>query len=738
MEGEEIEAADQNGTEKAAEQENTRDSGNRYEEIKAQRQLEEIRLKMTLEAARRLEGKGISIDTEKLSKIVEELRELENDYYRRQFTEAGAAASEEALQTLKATTEGVEQLKSIPCAVLGSTLSQRNIQTIPALLEQGSNIQAELIRAGTAYEALMTVPNREYGDSIQKAFTNMDSLLSELNMENTVQNQRAVRVLSYNQMEITSDNIEKVKNYDGEVTALLNNLHPAVTVRMIKEGINPMKLPISELNDKIDEMKEEQGITTEDKFSTYLQRLDRSHGISEEERKEYIGIYRLLYNVEKSDGAVLGAVIKAGRSVTLSSLLTAVQTERKGSLDAIINDEFGTLSELTRQQESISEQLGGFGSSEEKEKSRQEDRQSEQNQYLGRILKQVTGDISPERLNEIQQNQSQQNTAQVLGTELLQAQNAEKNSIWESVKDIPLEQLLQQLQSAKEGQEQMNELYTQRVEQLRQLSMNCEQSIRFLNDNQITSTPQNIMLASQLLSNGATPIVKLIKRQSENSTENSENSLKNCKELSDKLIDKTTMNEAYEALEATAKEALEEACSAQTIDSRKLAQLKSMGLQMTFLRTLAQREYYQIPIETANGITNINLTILRGKGKAGQVTVAANSDQLGSIKSEFIISNKTLRGFISCNSKTGLDKLQVSTGELAKAAEENGLTVKQIDFALSNKEKEGYRHVYQDDDTAKAMVSGETERMLYGIAKAFIQSVRAAEYSTEDIQKAVS
>ena len=45
-------------------------------------QLEEIRLKMTTEAGNRLAAKGIRLDTTGLQKVVEELRRLEQDYFK--------------------------------------------------------------------------------------------------------------------------------------------------------------------------------------------------------------------------------------------------------------------------------------------------------------------------------------------------------------------------------------------------------------------------------------------------------------------------------------------------------------------------------------------------------------------------------------------------------------------------------------------------------------------------------
>jgi hypothetical protein len=89
----------------------------KYEEIKAKRQLEEIRLKMTLEAANNLEKKGFSIETEQLSKVVDALREQENSYYQNLLKEAGADTSDLSVQTLKETTQSIEQLKFMPNSI---------------------------------------------------------------------------------------------------------------------------------------------------------------------------------------------------------------------------------------------------------------------------------------------------------------------------------------------------------------------------------------------------------------------------------------------------------------------------------------------------------------------------------------------------------------------------------------------------------------------------------------------
>ncbi len=716
------------------------DPNKQYEAIRAQRQMEEIRLKMTLEAASRLEKKGISIETQKLEKVVEELRRLENNYYRKLFDEAEVSATTEAIETLKTTSRSLEQLRTIPITAIGMTLSERGTQTIPGLLTEGLKLQAEYAKAGTAYETLMTVPNAEYGDSIRKAFFHMDTLLGEMNLESTEQNQRAVRILGYNQMEITEESIEQVKAYDSEVTTLIKNLHPAVTVRMIKEGLNPLNMTISDLNNKIATMKEEQGITSEEKFSTYLHKLEKEEGITPEERKSYIGIYRLLYNVEKSDGAALGSVIKADREVTLSNLLTAVQTGKKGSLNAIIDDEFGTLTQMTRSKESIAEQLSGFrkDSSDLQEQTiAKEVQMEEQTRYLDRILGQITEELSPDKLTKLAQEYSQTNTGSNTTTGK-SSQTGSTKDVWKVIKDIPAEELLQKLQQEPVNDSVEDGMYAQKVQQLRELCGKAEQSIRFLNDFQMSATPQNITLANHILTNGTSPIVRLLKKQSENETENLADGIKEFTELSDIINDKSSMNETYESLEEKAKLILERACSEETLDSQRLTELRNTVLQMSFLRTMADKEFYQIPIQTSNGVTNINLTILRGSEMSGRVSATLHSEQLGDIKAEFSLKQQTLKGFISCDSRRSMEKLQANFNEIEKTAQDNNIIIKQMDFGISNRENDTYSYQNPENGQQNSEMNNQTERLLYRIAKAVVQTVRLAEDSEDKGSLAVS
>ena len=116
----------------------------------------------------------------------------------------------------------------------------------------------------------------------------MDYILADLDLELTSENQRAVRILAYNKTEITVDNINMIKAADAEVQRAFDNMTPAVVLQMIKKGIQPLDLSISQLNDIAAEIKSEIGEESADKFSKFLWKLEKNNQITEEERSSYI------------------------------------------------------------------------------------------------------------------------------------------------------------------------------------------------------------------------------------------------------------------------------------------------------------------------------------------------------------------------------------------------------------------------------------------------------------------
>ena len=141
--------------------------------------------------------------------------------------------------------------------------------------------------AAEAYEPLMTAPRQDMGDSIQKAFRNVDSQLEALGLELSEANRRAVRILGYNSIPLSQKNINEMKFYDAQVRGLVEQLQPQVTVELIRRGINPLEGSLQQVSAAAESINRELGVSAEERFSEYLVKLDRKHELSAEERDAY-------------------------------------------------------------------------------------------------------------------------------------------------------------------------------------------------------------------------------------------------------------------------------------------------------------------------------------------------------------------------------------------------------------------------------------------------------------------
>lgn len=312
--------------------------------LTARRQLEEIRLAMTVEANYRLLKQGVSIDTEPLVKLVEQLKDQENAYYKNLLISEGVDVNDEQVELFREVDKKVSDMRYVPAYVLG--MKDAEVSTINGVHKAGMELKSSFEKASQQYETLMTAPRTDLGDSIQKAFRNVDDILNDLDMELTDENRRAVRILGYNSIEITQDSVFQMKAADEEVQRVFKNMTPAVVTQMIKRGINPLEMDFTSLNREAENIKsEESGREDNRRFSEYLWKMEQNHEISEEERSSYIGIYRLIRQVENTDGAAIGALIQQGSPLTMKNLLTAVRSEKRSNkMDYSVDSDFNGVS----------------------------------------------------------------------------------------------------------------------------------------------------------------------------------------------------------------------------------------------------------------------------------------------------------------------------------------------------------------------------------------------------------
>lgn len=354
--------------------------------LTARRQLEEVRLRMTAEVNVKLLKSGFSIDTAPMEELVEALRQAENELAQQYFP--GDSMAVEKYQSFRKTETILSDLPGLPAQVIGAFAEGQSIGSLEEFHREGKLLQKTYERAEQSYESLMSAPRKDYGDSIRKAFGNVDDILTDMGQELTEENRRAVRILGYNRMEINTDNLEKVKEADSQVLNVVEKLTPAAVLKMIRDGINPLEKSFPQLEQYFDSLPAEYREESES-YSRFLYGLERNHEITPEERESFIGIYRLLRQVEKSDGAVVGSLVNAQAELHFSNLLGAVRSGKFKSMDARIGDELGMMAELVRKGDSISEQISkAFLSDAEKIMTEVSYNEKAENEYYSEQLEQ--------------------------------------------------------------------------------------------------------------------------------------------------------------------------------------------------------------------------------------------------------------------------------------------------------------------------------------------------------------
>ena len=322
--------------------------------VAARLQLEEVRLRMSVEANKNLLDRGFAIDTAPMQNLIEELSNMLKDIEGTQTGEiiddiTGVKATTPA-RVYDLTLEKVQIISKGPADISG--LMAGRLQT--ATLSQISDVSASLTRqfkaAGEGYEAMMTAPRADLGDSIKKAFRNVDDILRDFGEEANEENRRAVRILGYNSMEINEENFENVRAWDRKFVATLERLKPGAVLNLIREGNNPLNMTLEQLSDSLDQGMFNEGEggkrdsdRSKEKFSKFICKLEQKKDITKEEKASFIGIYRLFHTLKANDYKAIGSVLKTGKDMTLGNLLTETRSGRtaKSGIDYSVGDDFG-------------------------------------------------------------------------------------------------------------------------------------------------------------------------------------------------------------------------------------------------------------------------------------------------------------------------------------------------------------------------------------------------------------
>lgn len=354
--------------------------------ITAMRQMEELRLSMTTAMAGKLIRMDMNVDTRELSKVVSMLKNIEQNMTREAFYAAGVNPTEDNLYLYQEVSAKVSAIGKAPAAVVAAplmgeayTIDGLHRRIAPAMAmedgafagqtgqgaaaNQASAMAGQFETVRRSYESVGTAPRRDMGDSIAKAFANVKDILQEMDMPVNYETERAVRILGYNQIEINEENINQIIDYDRQVNDMLNTFYPEAVIGMIRDGINPLDVPIDELNKKIRDKNYNNGVTEAKNFAAYLRDMENQGELTPAEREAYVGMYRVMEKLAKSGDREAGYLFANGGRLTVRNLITAMRSRKAAGVDVGIDDSFGMLQDMSVKGKKMDAQIEGAFSS---------------------------------------------------------------------------------------------------------------------------------------------------------------------------------------------------------------------------------------------------------------------------------------------------------------------------------------------------------------------------------------
>jgi hypothetical protein len=378
-------------------------------------------------------------------------------------------------------------------------------------------------------------------------------------------------------------------------------------MEMIKKGINPLDMDMNELNQTAEEIKAELGDEDTELYQKYLWKLEQNNKITTEERKSYIGIYRLIAQVEKTDNAAIGSLVQQGTEITMRSLLTAVRIGQKSSVDYRVGDKI-TGVHNDKKNVQIDDQIMAS--------------------YNQNCLHDAKEKMTPKAAERLNASDYEQMTP-------------------EQVKEV----VEQAAAEDREADEQLEQQYIQQqIADYSEVFTTPEKIYAYLDRCSLPNTMNNVLAVREMIKNRNQMFDTLW--SADGASDSAMESIEAMKEevlrrFGEAVKTPEEMADAQETLADVAEHVMDtmiiENDQAGTIDLRAL---RLMSTQFSICAKQAKQESYMIPVQTADGVTGVSLKIVRGTKKKGMVDILFQSESAGKVAATFEAKENGISGMI--------------------------------------------------------------------------------------------
>lgn len=606
---------------------------------------------------------GVDIETEPLSDLLA-------------ATSLVDSKPDDAMDTFSKAAEAGKNIEETPVSFLGRYISYDiRKETLGRISVLSSEARGN--RAIGTYEAVGTEVRPDLGDNISKVFEDSYKVLDELGMERNDENERAVRILGYNSLDLTRENIEKVSFADSLFNKAIKNLKPSAVLSLLREGKNPLDMTMEELSSDGGEEENDESLYS------FLFRLENTNGISDDEKKGFIGIYRLIHEVNETDGAAVGKLIKADIPVTLGNLLTVIRG-RKG-IDRKVDENTG-LTESAGYENSIKDAI--------------------ENALQKAALRRSEEIITPAKLTG--------------------AGGSEK----------ALQMKPDELLTAMENVPEPYDIEKKRIDDIREdikeAANGTDYAYKVLSAYDIALTPANLYGISGLL-RGSSPLASVLKEKELKDVPDYDNACDEYieNELSRDMDSEESMIAAEDRLTALALSEAE--VRALSPDGQiDLKMLKGLSRQLSVIKQMSKNEIYHVPVRLSEDYTDMRILFQSGTDKPGRVSAMIETERSGIIYAEIESDKETGHGVISASNTKTLEILKNNESLIRSSIEDeahikldlqcvlNG-SIKTSDIYTGNGRNWSGSSMRSEEKKSGGFEKPDT-RTLYRIAKALVRA----------------
>ncbi len=619
------------------------------------RVLLEARVVMTASSTAAIINQGIDIYSEDLHNLVDILRANEANYVSEELnSEKYGKVSDEDLESVVNTTELMEGLKFTPAAAIGNMIAARTTLTVTSVTQTAFALRRSYEAAGVAYETMSTKARSDMGDSVKAAVDNSaSSILSELGYEDNENNRRAVRILAYNNMEMTQDNINKVRSVDSTLNNLMENMTPQTVLKMIQDGINPLNTDIEVLNEYINENYANSEPSV--KYSEFLYKLDRTGEITQEERRQFIGIYKMFHQLKKDGGKSAGALLSQGSDVTLGNLVTFMESRRRYGMDVTLDENAG-----------MAEVTGNVA-------------------YFQNLFSELSKTITPQALKKADTQEG-------------------------SLEDMSVEQLNELMEKyADADSDAKEEYFNEMVANARECQDIEDNVLRMITDQGIPVTFYNMMSANRLLGNNSRFGGRYYDELKNIRNVKVDNSITG---ILDSFDSKEDAQSAFDNLSQSINDTIEDIMESDSEDDyQDISRLKLLGKTAGFMTQLSTRNQYFIPIADNDELAGINLKLIKTGESLGKLEMRFETSELGNVYAEFTVSSSEAAGYFVSDSTQGVEKLKDSVDNIAARLKKLGINTVDINVS-QGRDVPQITHFDDGEDTPTALIYKAAKEIL--------------------------